>query len=120
MGKGSGERGVAATERQDQQDSKERVDRQEARLARRVQELCLSLEKMQLTEYMRYLNDTWRLLWVNFLSGLARGFGTAIGFTILGAIVVAILQRVTVDNLPVIGQFLADVVRVVQENLGRR
>ena len=97
-----------------------KTDRQEARLARRVRELCLTLEKMRLTEYMRYLNDVRRLLWVNFLTGLARGFGTAIGFTILGAIAIAVLQRVAVDNLPVIGRFLAEVVRIVQENLGKR
>lgn len=94
--------------------------RQEARLVRRVRELCLALEKMQLTEYMRYLNDVWRLLWVNFLTGLARGFGTAIGFTILGAIAITVLQRVAVDNLPIIGRFLAQVVRIVQDNLGKR
>ena len=94
--------------------------RQEARLAWRVQELCHLLEKLRLTEYMRYLNDMRRLLWVSFLTGLARGFGTAIGFTILGAIAITVLQRVTVDNLPIIGRFLADVVRMVEENLGKR
>ena len=93
---------------------------EEARLALRVRELCHMLEKLRLTEYMRYLNDVRRLLWINFLTGLARGFGTAIGFTILGAIAITVLQRVTVDNLPIIGRFLADVVRMVEENLGRR
>ncbi|MCL2811134.1 MAG: DUF5665 domain-containing protein [Clostridia bacterium] len=102
------------------EEGQSRPDRQEARLARRVRELCLTLEKMRLTEYMRYLNDVRRLLWVNFLTGLARGFGTAIGFTILGAIAIAVLQRVTVINLPIIGRYLADVVRIVQENLAKR
>ncbi len=108
----------ASQERQAGQEADESA-RQEARLSRRVQELCLSLEKLQLTEYMRYLNDWWRLLWVNFLSGLARGFGIAVGFSILGAILVAILQRITVENMPLLGRFLADVVRLVQENLGK-
>jgi hypothetical protein len=93
--------------------------RQETRLARRMQELSLSLEKLQLTEYMRYLNNTWRMLGLNFLSGLARGFGMAVGFTVLGAVMITVLQRITVDNLPVIGKFLADVVRLVQDNLGK-
>lgn len=93
--------------------------RQDARLARRIQELCLSLERLQLTEYMRYLNDVWRLLWVNFISGVARGLGMAVGFTILGAVLVTIIQRITVDNLPGIGRFLADVVKLVQDNLGK-
>lgn len=84
---------------------------------RKMQDLLTTLEKLQLTEYMRYLNDFKRLLLVNFVSGLARGFGSAVGFTILGAVVVVILQRVTVDNMPLIGEFVADVVRLVQVNL---
>ncbi len=91
----------------------------ESRVHRLIQELGDTLERMQLTEYMRYLNDVWRLLWVNFLSGMARGLGIAVGFTILGAILIALIQRITVDNLPMISEFLADVVRLVQDNLGK-
>ncbi len=94
-------------------------NKSESRLHRLVQELADTLERMQLAEYMRYLNDIWRLLWVNFLSGMARGLGIAVGFTILGAILVTLIQRITVDNMPMISEFLADVVRLVQENLGK-
>ncbi|MDR3051399.1 MAG: DUF5665 domain-containing protein [Oscillospiraceae bacterium] len=90
------------------------------RLRRRAQELGEALERLQLTEYLRYLDDVRLLLWRNFLSGLARGVGMAVGFTVLGAVLVASLQRIAVDRLPVLGKFLADVVRLVQENLGRR
>ena len=46
-----------------------------------------------------------------------RGFGFAVGFSILGALLIVLLQRITVDNLPVIGEFLAEVIRVVERNL---
>jgi len=41
----------------------------------------------------------------------------AIGFTFLGALFLFILTRTFVINLPVIGGFIAELVRIVEENL---
>ena len=59
-----------------------------------------------------------RLFWINFWSGIARGLGMAIGFTILAAVVLYLLQRVILLNLPLIGDFIADIVQIVQKQLG--
>lgn len=87
------------------------------RLMRQVDRLLYSLERMQLEEYLRYVCDKRRLFRVNFWSGVARGLGSAVGFTVLGAVVIVILQQIVVENIPVIGGFLAEVVRIVQERL---
>ena len=50
-------------------------------------------------------------------SGVARGVGMAVGFTILGAILVIILQDLARHNLPLIGDMLAQIVSVVQKQL---
>ncbi len=92
-------------------------NRREEFVAERIEEAVKSFERLQLAEYIRYMNNTKRMLGINFLAGLARGLGGAIGFTILGAIIIALLQRVVVDNMPWIGGFLADVIRTVQDNL---
>ena len=52
-----------------------------------------------------------------FLLGLARGAGTAVGFSILGALVVMLLQNLAKKNLPLIGGFLAELARLVLERL---
>ena len=52
-----------------------------------------------------------------FLGGLARGMGMAVGFTLLGAVLVILLQRLAQQNLPVIGDFLAQIVTIVQRRL---
>ena len=49
--------------------------------------------------------------------GLARGMGMAVGFTLLGAVLVILLQRLAQQNLPVIGDFLAQIVTIVQRRL---
>jgi hypothetical protein len=76
-------------------------------------ELSHQMEKFNLAEYMNHLNNPRRYLMLNFIGGLFRGFGIALGMTILGAIALYILQRLVVLNLPLIGDFLADLVRIV-------
>jgi len=89
-------------------------------LEERVRELAINMEKMKLAEYVDLLENPYRLLYVNFISGIARGLGIAIGFAILGAILVLILQRLAVLNLPLIGDFIADLVKIVQAQLGKQ
>jgi hypothetical protein len=83
----------------------------------RAQAMIEQMERMGLAEYVQYLSSTRRLLWTNFLGGMARGLGIAVGFSILGAILIVLVQRLAVENMPLIGNFLADVVRMVQRKL---
>lgn len=89
-------------------------------LKEKVEKLSLDLEKMKLAEYIELLNRPFRLLYINFISGLARGVGIAVGFTIFGALVLYILQRLVVLNLPVVSDFIAEIVRLVQIQLQLR
>jgi hypothetical protein len=66
------------------------------------------------TEYVMYLQDRRRLLITNFLAGMMRGMGFAVGFSILGAVVVLVIQRLALANLPGIGDFFAEIVKMVQ------
>lgn len=86
----------------------------------KVRELATNMEKMKLAEYVELLEKPYKLMYVNFISGIARGFGIAIGFAILGAILVIILQRLVSLNLPLIGDFIADLVKIVQLQLGKK
>ncbi|MCH5286652.1 MAG: hypothetical protein J1E43_04450 [Christensenellaceae bacterium] len=75
------------------------------------------LERLRLPEYIRYIENRRRFMLMQFLGGLARGLGMAVGFTILGAVLVLVLQGLAQRNLPVIGDFLADIVTIVQRRL---
>jgi cytochrome bd-type quinol oxidase subunit 1 len=85
-------------------------------LVRKIEELSLHMEKMKLAEYVHLLENLPRLLWINFITGIARGIGMAVGFTILGALLLYILGKLV--NLPLIGSFIAEIVRIVQFQLG--
>lgn len=82
-----------------------------------LEDYLLRLERMRLREYLALITDRRRLMVSHFLGGVARGLGMAVGFTLLGALLVLALQRLASRNLPVIGDFLAEIVSIVQRNL---
>lgn len=84
----------------------------------RIALLAINMEKMKLAEYVKLLDNPWRLMYINFIAGLARGVGIAVGFTILGAIVLYFLRYLVMLNLPLIGGFIAEIVKMVQLKVG--
>lgn len=74
----------------------------------------------QLTQIEKSLPPryAWKRRFVlDLASGMARGIGFSIGFTVLGALLLYVLQHIALANLPIIGKFLAELVRIVESNL---
>lgn len=86
-----------------------------ANLRHQITLLAETLETMRLAEYIAYLNRPGRLLWLNFLVGLARGLGTALGAGVLAGVAYFILKRIVVLNLPVIGGLIAELSKYVHQ-----
>jgi len=80
------------------------------RLEERVDRLAGTLERMRLEEYLDHVSNRRRLVMEHILYGMARGFGFMLGFSILGAALVVILSRLAIQNVPLIGDFLAEVI----------
>jgi len=86
-------------------------------LNHRAARLLQEIDKFNIAEYMVLLNNPRRFFWLNFLGGLGRGFGAALGATLLAGIAIFVLQRIVVLNLPVIGDFIAEIVKIVQRGM---
>ena len=82
-----------------------------------MEKFIAAAEKMRLDEYVRYQTDGRRRLRDAFLQGVARGLGIMVGFAVLGAAVLYLLQDLAQRNLPVISDFVAQVVMLVQLRL---
>ena len=74
-------------------------------------------ERMRLADYVAFESDRKRRLFDAFWQGVARGLGIMVGFSILGAAVLFILQELAKRNLPGISDFVAQVVTLVQLRL---
>ena len=85
-----------------------------SRLEKKFDKFAKTLEFNKINEYVELMGNTKTLLWKNFLSGILKGVGSAIGFTILGAIVLIFLRKLVMLNIPVIGRFIKDIVDIVE------
>ena len=52
----------------------------------------------------------------NFLAGISRGIGIGIGVTVITAILILLLQKIVTLNIPIIGEYIADIVEIVQKS----
>lgn len=59
-----------------------------------------------LRDYLYYLSDTKRIIVNNFLAGLFKGMGSAVGFSLLSALIIWFITYLASRNLPIIGDFL--------------
>ena len=83
-------------------------------VVRQIDRWLAAMERLRLADYVRYVDDRKRLFWTSFWGGVARGVGMAVGFTILGAVLVLVLQDLARRNLPLIGDLLTQIMGVVQ------
>lgn len=88
-------------------------------LMKYVKKLSHQLESMRIAEYIDLLQKPSRIIYLNFLAGIARGLGIAVGATIVFAILVEILSRLIVLNLPVIGDVIVEIMKIVEVKQGK-
>jgi len=67
-----------------------------------------------LRDYLYYLSDTRQVIKNNFLAGLFRGIGNAIGFTVISALIIYLVTLLATKNLPIIGDFLQEIVNFIK------
>lgn len=82
-----------------------------------IQRLTDTLERMHLDEYLEYVSNRRRMIANNLVYGMVRGLGFTIGFTVLGALVIVILKNLFLENIPVIGDFVAEVIHAIEARM---
>ena len=72
------------------------------------------LDNAGLAEYVKLSQQTGKILWLNFLSGIARGLGFSIGATLVLAVVYKILARIISMNIPYLTELLQQVMNMAK------
>lgn len=86
----------------------------------KLENLAVQMEKSEIREYVQLMSRPWKIISTNVLAGIARGVGIAIGFTIFASTIVYFLQLLGKLDLPIIGKYIAEIVKVVQNQLSGR
>ena len=76
--------------------------------------LLQRLDNAGLTEYVKLSQKTGKILWLNFLSGIARGLGFSIGATLVLAVVYKILARIISMNIPYLTELLQQIMNMAK------
>ncbi len=86
------------------------------KLNKKVDNLIESLERSNLEELTYIIGNKKQIFIRNFLAGISRGVGIGIGITIITAILVIILRNLVALNIPVIGEYISDIVEIVENS----
>ena len=92
-------------------------DRQNSSLANKVETLSFQLQKPAIAEYVEYMRHPKKVIFMNFFAGIARGFGAVIGATVLVALFLYFLSFLISLNIPHIGKYIAELVKIVEKYL---
>ncbi|MEX2462513.1 MAG: DUF5665 domain-containing protein [Paenibacillaceae bacterium] len=86
-------------------------------MSEKIHKMAQQMEHTTIADYIQLINSPRKLIWTNFIAGMSRGVGIAIGFTIIASTIVYVLQILISFNLPIVGHFIAKIVEHVQYQL---
>ena len=78
-----------------------------------MERLSRHLEALRIADYIELLEKPWKLITTNFIAGIARGVGFAVGTTIIFALIVEALRRIILINIPVINDYLVEIFKLI-------
>ena len=81
-----------------------------------IEKLNKMLTEANFHELLYVLGNKKEIIKRNLLAGISRGVGIGIGVTIITAILVLLLQKVVTLNIPIIGEYIADIVEIVERS----
>jgi len=85
-------------------------------LEKSVEKLSNILQEGNYVEWGYLFGNKKEIIKRNLLAGIARGVGIGIGVTIITAMLVILLQKIVTLNIPVIGEYVADIVEIVERS----
>lgn len=88
-------------------------------LKNKIDKISDSLEKSNIMEMTYILGSKKEILKRNLIAGIARGVGIGIGVTLITAMLIYILQKIILLNIPIIGDYITDIVQIVEKNNGK-
>jgi len=86
------------------------------KLDKGIDKLSEMLQKSNLVELSYVLGNRKEIIKRNLIAGISRGIGIGIGVSIITAIIIILLQKIVTLNIPIIGEYVTDIVEIVEKN----
>lgn len=85
-------------------------------LNQKLDKLNYIFSKNNVIDLIEVLGNRKQLFLRNIFAGIGKGIGIGIGVTVITAILVMLLQKIVTLNIPVIGEYIADIVDIVEKS----
>ena len=85
------------------------------KINRKIDKINIMLEISNIIELSYIIGNKKEILKRNLIAGISRGVGIGIGITIITSFIVYLLRRLIMLNIPVIGDYIADIVEIVEK-----
>lgn len=87
------------------------------KINKKIDNINEKIDKSRIVEISYIIGDKKEIIKRNLLAGISRGIGIGIGITLISSAIVYLLQKIIKLNIPVLGEYIADIVAIVKGNL---
>ncbi len=84
-------------------------------LIEKIDKLSYNLNKNKFIDLIEVMGNKKEMIFRNLFSGLWKGIGIGIGVTLVTAIIIVILQKIIKLNIPIISEYITDIVDIVEK-----
>ena len=78
-----------------------------------LQQIRDALDTLNEHKFVRLFNSTPRMLWFQFLRGLAFGLGSVMGATLVVSLLISLLSQI--EFIPIIGEWAQEIMLEIQK-----
>ena len=84
-------------------------------LIEKIDKLSYNLNKNKFIDLIEVMGNKKEMIFRNLFSGLCKGIGIGIGVTLVTAKIIVILQKIIKLNIPIISEYITDIVDIVEK-----
>lgn len=86
------------------------------RFVKNIEKINENLENARIQELVDLLGSKRKIFIRNLIAGISKGLGFSIGFYLITALLIYLLQYIVKLNIPIIGKYISDIVDIVELN----
>ncbi len=79
-----------------------------------LQQIRHALDTLNQHKFIRLYNSSFKMLWFQFLKGMAFGLGSVLGATIIVSLLISLLSQV--EFIPIIGEWAKEIMFEIQKS----
>ena len=87
------------------------------KINKKIDNINEKIDKSRIVEISYIIGNKKEIIKRNLLAGISRGIGIGIGITLISSAIVYLLQKIIKLNIPVLGEYIEDIVAIVKGNL---